>query len=285
MQFVLGALSIFLTIAGAMIFNSLFGIEIHSWILFFIIPIGGIFIGMGAAYGLFFGIKKLQILPNRRDYYLGALIGLIAFMGIYFVDYKTYYINQNQDMVKNFAATGEMKPISDYISFFNFLSLINSDSDYELRFRSFKIAEGIQVGTTITWIYFFLNVFGSIVGGALVGSMLLGKAKYCHKCKRYFDEKNLVTIDGTRAKEAREQLALIVKDPALMQKFIEDQPKKRYGQKPFLSVYLQHCIKCADGYLSVRAFNKGNEIDKLRSDTQVNVSFVQTILATVKGTT
>lgn len=142
-------LGIVSTIIVALLFNNIFGVELQSFALFFILPVGGLYVGIGGASGLFYSYFQNNKLITYRQYIFALLIALITFYGIY---YASYLIS------------------GDHISTFQkYLELQMSSGENLIGVGGVVSPIGIPTGKIINTISFYIQLLGALLGSVGIG--------------------------------------------------------------------------------------------------------------------
>lgn len=259
------------TIVLVVLFNHITGFEIHSFSLFFIIPVGGLLVGAGASAGFFYGQIKYHKPIRKNQYLIGALLGFIAFFGVYYVSYLTTYVAPDNeinysfegDHISNFEIDGERITFSKYLE-------INNQAESQFYFRGRPIGEGIETGGIVNSISFYLQLLASILAGAGVGLVMVGDKKYCDKCKRYTEQEELFRFNVDQYEKVIAELAKSIDDSASLRKIIEKESLKEEKVVAFIKVELQYCPNCYDSCLIIKIMklNSKSEFEELREFRQ-----------------
>lgn len=263
------------TIALVVIFNHLTGFELHSFTFFFIIPIGALLVGAAAASGLFLGLLKDNKPVTKQHYILGLILGVVAFYGIYYVDYKTTYVTENKEI----SYTFEGDPISYYeidgeqITFSKFLKLSNGGSQFYFRGR--PIGEEVDPGETANSFFFYLNVVAAALAGAVVGLTIVGDKKYCQKCKKYNKEKELFKFEVEKYEEVVNKLVNSIEKPSALKEIISTYGMKKDAKvTAFAQVDLDYCPTCDDAKMHIKVLkldgDNFQEVGKFRQTIPVS---------------
>lgn len=132
-----------------LVFNYIFGIQLQSAFLFFIIPIGGIYIGIGGSLGLFYSYYHFRKTITYKQYIIALILAVFVFYNIYYFSY-TIFSNEINSFIK-------------YLEF--------QQSSGEMLFGFGKVATttSINTGKIINMISFYLQLFGSLIGAIGVG--------------------------------------------------------------------------------------------------------------------
>ena len=187
-----GILTTAAVIIGIVVVVAFTGFLVQSFSVFFLIPIGAGFAGVGCGAGVFLALLWLNKRPERLHYWLATLLGLGGFIGTYLALYLTTYVTK--DLSVNHSFNGV--PISAVLSFLEYLRM-----DVGSRETTFFVSvgrahipvfmpHGFQLGPVVNWIGFALESVGYVVGGLLAGSIILGNKKYCETCMLYMKSKD-----------------------------------------------------------------------------------------------
>lgn len=249
-------LGLAVTIILFVFFNHATGFEFNSFSLFFIIPIGGLFVGAGSSVGLFSGLLFTNKPVNRNHYLLGAALGFIAFWGIYYVSYITTYIDTKGEV--NYSFQGEA--ISNYeiegeeISFSKFLN-ISKNTESQFFFHGRPIGDGIDTGGGFGNFMFYLHLIAAMLAGAFVGLSIVGDKNYCGRCKKYMKEKTLFKFELDRYEEIADRLLENKDQLEGLRSIIKSTELKDKEVKSFVQTDLEYCPSCHDSRMLIKIFN------------------------------
>lgn len=265
------AISFVGTIIAVVLFNNISGYELHSFNLWFIIPIGALLVGAGATSGLFYGHLRYNKPVSKNQYLLGLALGVTALFGVYYVSYQTTYITADNEI--NYSFKGD--PISTYeingepITFGKYLEITRQSSSHQFFFRGVPRGESYDTGEGVNTFYFWLQLIGAALGGIGVGLAMLGDKEYCQKCKKYKKEKELFKFDVDVYETILQNLAESIDDTVKLQSLIKNTKLKEEKVKAYASVELHYCPSCFDSTLQVKVMRIGSnssfeEVQKLR---------------------
>lgn len=153
------------TIIIAFLFNFIFRLELQSFALFFIIPIGGIYVGIGSASGLFYSHLHYNKLIKLKQFLIALVLGIATFYGIYYASYLTTYINGEH--ISNHEINRER------ITFTKYLKFEKSSAENKLSFGNLVAPGSFETGKTYNTIMFYLQLLGSAFGSIGVGLYFL----------------------------------------------------------------------------------------------------------------
>lgn len=257
---ILTPLTLIATIVAVVLFNHLTGYEVQSFSFFFIIPLGALLVGAGASCGLFLGLLKDNKPVIKEHYIIGALIGLVAFFGIYYVSYKTTYLTADNEI--NYSFNGD--PISNYeldgepITFSKFISLSQSGKQ-QFYFHGRPVGTEVDTGKGFGSFMWYLEILAAILAGAGVGLTIVGGKSYCDKCKKYMQEKTLLKFSIDKFDEVANQINTSLNNvEKLKQIFSTYELKKDEKVKAFAQADLVYCPDCYDSRLLVKIFQLGS---------------------------
>ena len=137
------------TIIIAFVFNHIFGVELQSAALYFILPVGGLYVGIGGASGLFYSYFQNNKPITYRQYIFALLLAVITFYGIYYASYLTSGNHLN--------------------TFQQYLELQRSSGEVLIGIRGVVSPTGIPTGNVINTISFYLQLFGALLGSIGIG--------------------------------------------------------------------------------------------------------------------
>ncbi len=264
------------TILLIVLFNHLTDFQLHSFTLWFVIPVGGVLVGMGASSGLFLGHLWANKPLAKKQYLVGALLGLLAFVGIYYVDYLTTYVSPEKEI--NYSFKGD--PISDFeidgqqITFGKYLDLQNSSSKQQFYFRGRPVGESFETGAATNYFFFYFQLIVSALAGAVMGLVIIGNKRYCQNCKKYTKEKNLFRFDVDQYEKIVKELAGSIDDLPKLRGIIKNTKLKDDKVNAFAQVDLDYCPNCHDSQLHIKVMKRDSngsfeEVDKFRQTIRV----------------
>lgn len=170
---ILGIIGVIIASFVVSTLNMTLHIALQSFSLLYILPMGGIFVGvLGSA--MFFGGKFLLESPVRKkDIYFTALLGVFTFFSVYYIEYHNTYT-----VPEGFKVSYE-KPVAhvslrESMSFYQYLDLINT--------------KGGNESINTDFILFLWYLIATMFGGTLLG-MIIQKIPYCNSCKKYYKTK------------------------------------------------------------------------------------------------
>lgn len=272
------------TVMIVVLFNHLTGIELHSLTLLFVIPMGGLLVGAAAASGMFVGYLEYHKPISKNQYLLGAVLGVFAFLGVYYVSYITTYVTSDNEI--NYSFKGD--PISSYeiggqpITFSKFLE-IGKQAKSQFLFRGVPVGGGVDTGGTVGSFLFYLQLLAAATAGAAVGLAIVGDKKYCEKCKKYTEEDDLFKFDVDQYDRVVQELTGAAESPAALQKIIKTTTLKDPKVNAFAQVVLQYCSNCYDNRLIIKVMKSNSksgfeEVTKLRQNFSITAEVAKVII-------
>jgi len=278
-----------LTVIIIVLFNHLTGFELHSFTLLFIIPVGGLLVGAMSSAGMFYGYLRYNKPVNKNHYLLGALLGAVAFFGIYYVSYLTTYVGPDNEI--NYSFKGD--PISYYeidgeqITFSKYLQLTKQAKSH-FYFRGRPVGEDVNTGEGTNTFFFYLQLLSAVLAGVCVGLVIVGDKRYCENCKKYTKEKELFKFDIDQYEDSVRDLADAVDDTKALQEIIKTTHLKEEKVNAFAQVDLEYCPNCHDSRLLVKVFkldsNNGfEEVAKFKQIIKIKNETARTILSDIKS--
>lgn len=262
------------------LFNQWVGWEIHSLSILFIIPVGGILLGAGGAAGFFLGIKLTNTKILKIDYIIAIALGLLTFFGVNYIAYTNTYIsvdlNDKIKILNQFSQPTGYTSISQFISFGDYMNMINSSSTHQFRYRAaVKVGDEFEVGETTTTILFYIQLLGVILGSLAI-ALFLADSKYCDKCKKYYKNKVLKNFDLEKFHEYVEIINRNIKDGVALKKAINELKGYNGKDKKYGQIELLYCPTCHDSYLLIKFFSiDSNSGFKEIKDLQQSISLEQ----------
>lgn len=284
MAIVLGILTTLLSIGIALVFSLFIGFSLSSLSLFFVIPVGGIAFGALASLGFYYYLKKKSTI-ELKHYFIGGFLGIVAFIGIPFLEYQMTYISV--DGAINYQFEGEHisyfslndKPMT----FSNYLSFTLETSEMTLKLRRGPVKRGIETGSGFNNFKFIAEGVGFLIGGFFLGFFLVeGKVK-CLACRKgYLKDETLFEAAKNANFHERTIRELIEKDD--FTKFtdlvIDGRITEGFKTGEIKAVfYLSVCNKCKQGYFIMKFFrlikDEYVEIEAERKLVRVSDKFVE----------
>ena len=119
---------------------------------------------------------------------MGLVIPIIAFIGVRYGYYATAYLDD--DMNLNYKMIGEH--VSNYsigdseepLNFVSFTKLMVESSSISFTYRRRNMVN-IEGKPVINWIFFLIDVIGSVVGSLMAMGLVIRGRNYCDNCERY----------------------------------------------------------------------------------------------------
>jgi len=175
---IFGAVSSFLTALLLLWIEREWNHFLYSFMLWFVIPVGAIIFGFIAASGYYVGAR----LFNHRPHHI-ILLNMVA------ISVGTYFLIQYLDYIY-FSFEG--KPISDYLSFWQYwdFSLSNQEVQFRVGRRGIKAGDAVELGNW-GYMYAVIQIIGFAVGGFCVYAYLAAQT-YCDKCSLYLSKQGTI---------------------------------------------------------------------------------------------
>lgn len=172
-------------------------LNLLSFTVFYILPIGTIIFGLAISIGYFFVLIKGNIKVTFIKSLIITLIAIVAYFGVeYYIYTNTYYDDYGY---RNYDKDGYH--ISEYINpdtdeQFTFWSYYKHGVDHmsiSFSSRSTKIAtaEGKAV---LNWIFEIICIIGLPIGVFAATGCIVVDRKYCDECKKYFTRKKMFAL-------------------------------------------------------------------------------------------
>lgn len=289
----IGAIIVYTIMLVGITFLKLFlGINIFNIYTIFIIPIGGIILGLFADVLFRIGFKFSNKILRGIHIILFLSIPLLLYLGMNYIEYNTRYINIElksvdvvKDVVKDIVKTNTDEFYGED-NFYKYLKDEIENSEIVLRLLINKLE------TVERPIYKYMFVIGSIftVFFIMLVSILKVKYKvYCESCKRYYKEKILAKcIEDEQSKIDVEDLELklryksteIIKTIENL-RFFNPAKNKIRGSKYIISMY--HCKKCKGGEIRIRFLDKKYKSKTYEKRFKISRKFIMHILTKIKN--
>jgi hypothetical protein len=217
-----------------------FGVNVSSFSLWFIIPVGAILTGMVAASGYYFAAVGLHRRPDSTLLLNSALIGLGTFFVIRYLVYLTLRFDDGS-------------PVSALVGFFEYYQVAIEQKSMSIGTRG--RLDMASTGALGGWGYAVegIQLLGFLVGGVAVYGFLQDRP-YCPNCGRYVQSKHLLTdLDGGKLDDYLADRA--VELPGLGQRL-----RAAIGGRPIsgFGLQLDTCGRCADRRLRITIFRGDN---------------------------
>ncbi len=138
------------TIIVTLLFNNLSGFQLQSFSLWFVIPVGGIYVGLGAISGLYYYLFKhnkpfLFSHITYKIFLVSLILGGVTFLGIYYFSY----------IIENHIPA---------ISFIKYLKIEATSGESFFAINKIPSSQGVDMGGPINSIYFYLQILGVLIG-------------------------------------------------------------------------------------------------------------------------
>ena len=153
---------ILFTIGGAIItilitlgFNYLFSFQLQSFSLFFVIPVGGIYVGLGAISGLYYYLFKyhkpfLFSHLTYKVYIVSLILGLVTIFSIYYMPYLFSRPHVTTD--------------SNSISFIQYMKIETTSGNSFFVVNDSPSIQAVDIGQSANLTYFYLQLVGVLIG-------------------------------------------------------------------------------------------------------------------------
>lgn len=153
-------------------------INVFSYTLFFVIPVGAILVGMVSNSGYYFSASITHRILDKYDFLAMACLAGAGMFLIYGLEYY-YYV--------------EKEGMGNIISFFQYLAYVTENSSYSVKFSKISLFTDIGSLGILGYCFLFVHFVGFIIGGAITFLLLFG-ADTCSKCSKYFRNKKKKTL-------------------------------------------------------------------------------------------
>lgn len=174
-QYISGLIGAIVTAVIVVFINQLTGWEIHSLNILFIIPIGGIILGIVGASGFFFGKKFANAKTSKLDYVIAIFLGLLTFFSVNYISYTNTYISRDSgseaSILYQFSQPTDYVSLSTYMSFGEYMNEKTSSSANQLAGVEF------ETGETATTILFYVQILGVLFGSLMLALAIVNSKK------------------------------------------------------------------------------------------------------------
>ncbi len=169
-----------------------------SWLAWFVIPLGCIFLGAISASGFFIAARIRQ----QKMSLAGAVLMVVILVPSYFMHYGFVYRHTT------FQTDNQVVPAYEAMNFLEFYRFEMTTRVYvSHRAADEEKARAKPVGNW-GYLYALIEILGFLTGG--VGFLLIcAQWAYCDECKRYFLDKRIgVSANSQKAEELLEALQM-----------------------------------------------------------------------------
>lgn len=249
-----------LTALANLVIENITSINVFSFSLWLVVPVGAVFIGLGGASGGMLACRYFNIKPNFIDFIVLVLIGAATMYLIYYLGYITLVLDNGAKA-------------SDYVSFNDYVDVITTKSHL-------RIGRGAtDTGEVGGFGYFLLitKFVGVLLGGFAVFALIKDFAM-CNKCNVYYKkiatkESNLMSIEQGQdvLTKIREGTVESYKDAITLAKKYTDTAKD--GTKIKVKFTLMRCPKCNDSFVTEKfsAMDGASTKDLKEFDGRTNI--------------
>lgn len=159
--------------------QQMFDFNLPSLTVWFVVPVGGMLCGIGAAAGYYFGAKVLGERVSKRLLFNMVAIGASTFVLIRWVTYET-------------TVLGNGAQAADRMPFLKYWKFTVEGSSWTVRTR--YNPQGFSTGPVGSFGYFLelMQFLGYLSGGLVVYSILASES-YCESCGKYYRTKKLLS--------------------------------------------------------------------------------------------
>lgn len=156
-------------------------INIFSFSIFFLLPVGAIFVGMAATSGYYLSALMTHRMLDKYDFItmVGmAAIGMILIYGI------GYYFDV------------EKSGLGGDITFWQYVAFVVKNATFHVQITKFPLFTKLGSMGKFGYLFLLIRFVGFIVGGAITFLLLVG-ADTCTKCSKYMrHKKKLLFFDN-----------------------------------------------------------------------------------------
>ena len=244
------------------------GYAIYSFMLWFILPVGALLAGLGAASGYYAGAKLFQQKPAG-----GILLNMVgASIGAFLVVHYTPYFMLEVDGIR----------VKEVISFWKYL-------DLDIRHTSLSLLRGRVstggLGSFWGYAYACLQLLGFSFGGFVIFAMLLDNP-YCDKCSRYLkktDQHDRYTSDAKLFVSQTKKFASLLDDQkfndAIRFLLKEMGVESSSGHHLRMRLIKRMCPVCSIGHLDFIAFRAEDNSWNAINETQIGTFTEEQLVA------
>jgi large-conductance mechanosensitive channel len=252
------------------------GFFLQSFSLIFILPVGGMIIGILCGSGVFYGLRLSNIKVEFKHYILSIFLAIVGFAGTYIVLYLVAL-----------SKSGGLLTVSEFVNNF----VINRTSTFRV---GGMISRPFRMGATYNWIKLIIEAIGFIIGGFVVGIFILGNKRYCDKCKKYMKDKRLYYVRADNPERIFNELKEALTTDGIINNYLakcekESKVEKRSARSdrlPYFDIGISFCQCCMDGFIVIRVMKRSgttyNEEQKLRQLIRIESKIVERIVNRLK---
>jgi hypothetical protein len=161
------ALTCILAAIANVIVARMIGLNIFTFKLWFVVPIGAIAMGLLGASGAILAARYFHIRPNLVDAVLMSLVAAATMLLIYYLDYATFVLNDG-------------RKASDLVDFGSYLDLVLTKTHMRVGRGARDAGEVGQMGYALAGLEFV----GFLLGGAVTFFLIKGLPR-CAACGSY----------------------------------------------------------------------------------------------------
>lgn len=281
---ILGLISAIVAIVLAVGVNSLFSFDLTSFTLFFIVPVGAIFIGAIACWGYYFGLLKSNLKITKVNKLIGVLLALLTFLGTQFGVYMTTYVDD--DGIINNKMEGVHisecfieESTGEPINFISFTKIMVESQTISFSNRGRNLFE-VEGNPIVNWIFFGINVIGMIIGSLVVRTLVMGSKKYCDDCKKYMKQKNINKYSANDQETIQKLKAINTLSAEEIRAIVG---LAKYDSGAHFDVNIDWCEECNAGFLQLKYMQpekkgKFNHVAANSIEVKLSATVVRTII-------
>ena len=194
----------------------------------------------------------------KIDILVALIFWLFSYLFIDYLSYYTMYINEGSnweiDIVTSLTWKKWYDKLSDYITFIDYMDMINSSSSIQTRYRwAIKVWNPIEVWRTGTLILFFVQIIWVLVWAIVTMSRKRDETPYCDNCKKYNETKVLKKVNienieewllGKKLEELYEYSWTMTKLKWLINSFHDLDENSLHQWEMYLTITLVYCNNC-----------------------------------------
>jgi len=288
---VLGMMTTCLTIILAVGMVAYTGLYLHSFSVFFIIPLGALVSGGlcgSGVYGILFLAGRK---PTFVHHLVAVFLGACGFVGIYYGLYATAYVTPDMKInhmfqgehISNFVYSDTGEPVT-------FASFIMDEVRSRTTTVLFRVGGGapsivprVGLGSTINWIDFGIEVIGFLLGST-IGGGILSERKHCARCQRYMREWTLFSVILDNLPATVSALDNVLTSGVQYREFIKRVPSLVPPiTEPHARFDMVYCPRCYEGFLLIRFMRKKSdgsfeEVENYRKTIALHADVVRQVI-------
>lgn len=270
----LGILLIFFIIIVEYFLGVYAGFTVLGFNISAVVPLGCYFVGLIIATVLAEGIKKSGRKINKFHYVFAIIVAGTTFFASGFVWYRATYIDSTYGF--NESRIGVPMRKLEFVDI-NGKKIDMTYTNY-FTYDLYKIPEQLEKGSTIivkskevqkvpTYLIKFITLMLSTV---LSLKAIMYNQLYCENCKKYYRNKTLFKIAGTKYHSEISELRHRLREHDNLKEYV-NKKRGKLREHNFYKVQLRYCKSCESGRVAIREY----ELENLRViENKENIQYI-----------